>query len=104
MIFRSAITGRDGSVDPGYLAIFWTMATTVTMIPVCAIFCAFMCLRTPENAEKIISSAAMLVGALGVQCGAVIGAVGMYRMGDKPNVPDASSKTVVTPDSTTVTT
>ena len=95
-LFRSAVTGRDGSVDAGYLAIFWTFASTVTMIPVVSAFCFFLTLRIPDKAPEIITGLAMVIGALGVQCAAVIGAVGMYRMGDKERGPPPQAPQQVT--------
>ncbi len=90
-VFRSAITAADGrSVDPGYLALYWTMATTVAIVPVVIFFGFLMAhVKPAEQAEKILSSTAMIVGALGVQCAGVIAAVGAFRAGDKDRAPVA---------------
>jgi len=88
-IFRSAITASDGkSVDPGYLAMYWGMAVTVAMIPATLLVGFWMAFASPADArEKILSSTAMIVGALGVQGAAIIAAVGVFRMGDKDRAP-----------------
>lgn len=82
-VFTSAVTGKDGTVDPGYLALFWSMAVTVSMVPVVAAFCMIMAAKYPDKADVILGSLAMVVGALGAQSAAVIGAVGLFRAGDK---------------------
>jgi hypothetical protein len=84
-IFTSAVTGRDGLVDAGYLALFWTMVVTVSMVPVVAVFAMWMAHLHADKASEILSGLAMVIGALGAQGAAVIGAVGLFRAGDKSN-------------------
>ncbi len=79
MIFRSAITGSDGQVDAGYLAIFFCMAVTVTMIPAVLLVGMWLAWTKPD----VLMGLAAVVGALGAQCAAVIAAVGVFRAGDK---------------------
>lgn len=89
-VFRSAVEGPDGEVDAGYLALYWSMAVTVTLAPIVVAIGFWMAfVKPPEQAEKILSSMAMIIGALGVQCAGVIAAVGAFRMGDKPRTPQS---------------
>jgi hypothetical protein len=62
---------------------YWGMAVTVAMIPLVAIGAFFLAYWTPEHRSEILGSTAMLVAALGGQGAAIIGAVGLFRMGDK---------------------
>lgn len=59
------------------------MATTVTLIPLAVALGYLLAWAHPEHAGEILMATAAVAGALGVQCGAIIGAVGMYRMGDR---------------------
>jgi hypothetical protein len=87
-VFRSAITGTDGSVDPGYLALFWTMCFTVSAIPFLLIVTGLAAYHQLDKAGEIIQSAGVAIGAICTGAGVVIGAVGAFRMGDKPRVPE----------------
>lgn len=104
-VFRSAIQGDDGEVDPGYLAMYVVMAVVAGAIPV-------MCIGT--IAEMIFSAEHHFHGQdLGIGIGSVctglgvaVGAVGAFRLGDKPRVgvvqtsQSKESKTVTTADPT----
>jgi hypothetical protein len=83
-VFRSAITGDDGEVDSGYLALFWTMLVTVGAIPLLLIVAAIAIYHAPEKASEIIQSTGIAIGAICTGAGVVIGAVGAFRLGDKP--------------------
>ncbi len=96
-IFRSAVEGVDGTVDPGYLAMYWGISCTVAMIPLSLLFGLWLAAVKPaDQAEKILSSVAMIVGALGVQGAAIIAAVGVFRMGDKDRGPQPTPPQQVT--------
>lgn len=82
-VFERAIDDGHGSVDPGYLAIFWTMAVTVAAVPLVLVVGGVLAFKYPDHASEILMGTAAIVGALGAQCAAVIGAVGVFRVGDK---------------------
>lgn len=82
-IFRSAIVGADGMVDAGYLALYWTMAATVSAIPFLLIVAGVAAHHSPEKAAEIIQSTGIAIGAICTGAGVVIGAVGAFRLGDK---------------------
>lgn len=83
-VFRSAIDGGDGMVDAGYLALFWTMTVTVGVIPLVVAVGGLAAYYNPKDAAAIIQSTGIAVGAICTGAGAVIGAVGLFRAGDKP--------------------
>ena len=85
-VFRSAVTGADGLVDAGYLALFWTMCFTVSAIPFLLIVCGFAVHHKPELSAEIVQATGIAIGAICTGAGVVIGAVGAFRMGDKPHV------------------
>ena len=101
-VFRSAIEGDDGRVDAGYLALFWTMAVTVSAIPIVVMSGAILAWRSgPEQVASILQSAGVAVTAICGGCGVVIGAVGAFRLGDKPHA--GTTTTSVTATEKTVT-
>ena len=91
--FRSAVTDADGAVDSGYLAMFVLMLVVVGVVPV-------MCIGTFvsmyfDTAHKFdVQSLGIGVGAVCGGFATTVGAVGMFRMGDKPRagVPAAAPK------------
>lgn len=83
-VFRSAITDDNGAVDAGYLALFWTMAVTVSAVPFLLVVAAVAIYNAPEIAPETIQSTGVAIGAICTGAGMVIGAVGAFRMGDKP--------------------
>ncbi len=89
-VFRSAIEGRDGGVDPGYLALFWTMAVTVGVIPIVAFVGVYIACKNPDKAGEILQQTGVAIGAICTGAGVVIGAVGAFRVGDKPHVASAA--------------
>lgn len=99
-VFRSAIQGEDGTVDPGYLALFWTMAVTVGTIPVIVAMGAYSVFKDASQAGPWLQNIGVAIGAMCSGCGVVIGAVGAFRMGDKPRVGTTTS-TVTAAQTTT---
>ena len=93
-VFRSAITGADGSVDPGYLALFWAMVgwsvSTVVLLGSGAMAVWF---KSGEPGT-VIQNTGTALGAVSVGFATVIGAVGAFRMGDKPRIPEHGGGTV----------
>lgn len=93
-IFRSAITGEDGQVDAGYLALFWVLVLVVGAIPV-------MCVGTLAamyfDAHHVFKAQELGVG-IGAVCtgfAAAIGGVGLFRAGDKTHPQQPSSTTTI---------
>lgn len=92
-IFRSAITGDDGLVDAGYLSLFWIMAVVITAIP-------FMCLFTAvamwlDPAHKFdVQALGIGIGGVCTGFGVAVGAVGAFRLGDKPRANTVTTATL----------
>lgn len=101
-VFRSAIDDGEGMVDAGYLALFWTMAVTVTIIPpigVVGVATALVALwKDSEQVGPILQATGIAIGAICTGAGVVIGAVGAFRMGDKPRAGTSSSVTTIRTD------
>jgi len=83
-VFRSAITGADGTVDAGYLALFWIMAAVITMIPFMGIMTAVAMWFDPAH-KFDVQGLGIGVGSACGGFGVAIGAVGAFRAGDKPH-------------------
>lgn len=99
-VFRSAIQDEDGQVDAGYLALFWTMAATVTAIPWVAAVGGIIALRDATQAGAILQNVGIAVGAICTGAGVVIGAVGAFRMGDKPRLGTTTTATMTKTEGT----
>lgn len=91
-VFRGAITDRDGLIDSGYLGAFFVMAVVVGAVPFMCLLSAFTLYFSPTHSVD--------VQALGVGIGAVcagfataIGAVGLFRMGDRPRTGTTTTTT-----------
>ena len=83
-VFRSAITdSADGSVDAGYLALYWVMCVTVSTIPVLCVLAAIAMWLDPEH-KFPVQDLGIGIGAVCTGFGVAVGAVGAFRMGDKP--------------------
>jgi len=96
-VFRSAITGADGSVDPGYLAMFWGLV----IYSVSSIATVLLGARSISDAgshehANIIQSIGVALGAEAGGFATLLGAVGLFRMGDRPhpNTTTVSSSSV----------
>ena len=95
-VFRSAVEGSDGEVDAGYLALFWTMAATVSAIPWIAGVGGWVAMRDATQAGAILQNVGVAIGAICTGAGVVIGAVGAFRMGDKPRLhPSAAGNVTI---------
>lgn len=99
-VFQSAIQGPDGAVDAGYLGLYVTMWATMGAVPVLLLIgVVAVCLR-PDNAASIITALGIAIGGCGAAFAASAGAVGLFRMGDKPKagtVETSSQSKVTTP-------
>ncbi len=84
-IFRSAVTGDDGDIDSGYLAAYAIMAVVITAIPFMCIFAAIAMWLDPLHVFDV-QSLGIGIGSVCTGFGVAIGAVGAFRLGDKPAV------------------
>jgi asparagine N-glycosylation enzyme membrane subunit Stt3 len=84
-IFVSAVSGEDGRIDAGYLALFWTMFATINAIPVVLVMAGYAISKLDDfvKAGEIIQQTGVAIGAICTGAGVVIGAVGAFRAGDK---------------------
>lgn len=83
-IFRSAITDENGDVDVGYLALIWGLigwAIAVMTVLSVGVFVAWFEAKT---GAATIQSMGVAVGAVSGGFATMLGAVGLFRLGDKP--------------------
>lgn len=81
-VFRSAITGADGTVDAGYLALFSIMVAVVLLVPFMGIMAGLAMIWSPTHAFDV-QGLGIGVGSVCGGFGVAVGAVGAFRMGDK---------------------
>jgi hypothetical protein len=94
-VFRSAITdARDGTVDGGYLALFWVMTVTVSTIPVMLGLAAFGMYLNPTQPVPL-QDLGIGIGAVCTGFGVACGAVGAFRLGDKPRAAPMGTTTTL---------
>lgn len=90
-IFRSAILGTDGEVDAGYLAMFWGVAVWIAAETVILLAGATVLYRLPpehsDQIANILQSTGVAFGAAATGFATMLGAVGLFRMGDKQHAP-----------------
>ena len=109
-LFRSAITGDDGSVDPGYLGLYAIMVTILGVIPVSLLLAGMRMFLVDGHPLDLVGVAAVIGGA-GAAFGTAAGGVGVFRMGDKTHGPMRQSASITNteaspfrPASTTIST
>jgi hypothetical protein len=99
-IFRSAVTGTDGTIDPGYLGLFVVMLMVLGTIPGAMFLAAVRMYLDPAHPLDLTGIAAVIAAA-GASFGTAAGGVGLFRMGDKPHADTttttATQTTVLTP-------
>lgn len=94
-IFRSAISGDDGEVDAGYLSMFWALVGwSVNNLIILAI--AALLARKATDGAALVQATGVALGANAGGFAAVLGAVGLFRMGDKPRAGTATTTTTTT--------
>lgn len=101
-IFRSAVTNDDGEIDSGYLAMFVLMVMVTGSIPLMIVGALISMWLAPDHKFAVQE----LGFAIGAVCGGfatAIGAVGVFRMGDKDAPPVVVNKRHVPPSTTTTT-
>lgn len=84
-VFRSAIVDADGSVDAGYLSMFWALIGWSVNNVIILIIAACVVKLVPD-ASALVQNTGIALGANATGFAAVLGAVGLFRMGDKPRV------------------
>jgi len=84
-VFRSAVTGSDGLVDAGYLAMFWVMAAVIMLIPFMGTMAAVEMWFDPLH-KFDAKGLGIGVGGVCTGFGVAIGAVGVFRAGDRTRV------------------
>lgn len=85
-VFRSAITNDDGDVDSGYLAMFVLMIMVTGAIPLMCIG-AFIAMWLAPDHRFAVQDLGIGIGAVCGGFATAIGAIGVFRMGDKPTPP-----------------
>ena len=100
-IFRSAVTGSDGTIDPGYLGLYVVMLLSLGSIPTAFLLAAVRMFILPDHPLDLVGIAAVIGGAGGAFGGAAAG-VGLFRAGDKdrpvPPAPVVAAAAVVVPE------
>jgi hypothetical protein len=97
-VFRSAITGSDGTVDPGYLGLYIVMLVCLGTIPATLTLVAVRLLMLPDHPLDLTGIAAIIAAAGGC-FGAAATGVGIFRWGDRPHpntVTTTAAQTTVT--------
>ncbi len=89
-IFREAISDGAGSVDPGYLAMYWALIGW-SVAGLCILVAGLISIwRAPSDANSfaqvgsVIQNIGISIGAISAGFASVVGAVGLFRAGDKP--------------------
>lgn len=97
-IFRSAITDGQGDVDVGYLSLIWGLVGWGLAVGVVLTVSLFAAWRTPKDAAGIIQAVGISVAAISGGFATMLGAVGLFRLGDKDHAAPGSmtTKTVET--------
>ena len=91
-IFRSAITGSDGSVDPGYLGLYMVMLVVLGAIPSALLLVTIRMFLVADHPLDLTGIAA-IIGAAGVTFGSAAVGVGVFRRGDQPHPNTFTSST-----------
>jgi len=84
--YDEAIRGDDGRVDSGYLAMYWAMrgwAYSSAAIVAMGIYALWK--ATPSELGAIIQNVGIALAAVAGAFATVVGAVGLFRAGDKPH-------------------
>lgn len=98
-ILRSSITNEDGDVDVGYLALAvgvvgWAASTACVVL-----IGGVSTWRAPNDAANILQSMGIAFGGVSGGFATMLGAVGVFRIGDKNTTTGTRSTTT---ESTTV--
>jgi hypothetical protein len=94
-VFRSAVTGEDGSVDPGYLGLYVVMLIVLGAIPSAIVLTGIAMFYSPGHKLDLVGLGAVIAAAT-AGFGTAAGGVGLFRMGDKSHAPAAASSSTTT--------
>lgn len=95
-IFRSAITDANGDVDVGYLSLIWGLVGWGLAVGVVLVVGLFSAWRTPKEAAAILQAIGVATAAISGGFATMLGAVGLFRMGDRDRAaPGLSTTTTI---------
>lgn len=100
-VFRSAIEGEDGQVDAGYLGLYVVMCTTMGAAVAITLAGMYSVYIKPDTAAAVIQAIGVAIVSCGTAFGASAGAVGLFRMGDKPHAGTTTTTVAATATETT---
>lgn len=92
-IFRSAITDDKGDVDVGYLSLLWGLVGWGVAVFVILGAGMFAIYRHPDKADGIIQAMGLAIGTTSGGFATMLGAVGLFRIGDKPRLQEPGTTT-----------
>jgi hypothetical protein len=94
-VFRSAVTGEDGSIDPGYLGLYVVMLIVLGAIPSAIVLTGIAMFYSPGHKLDLVGLGAVIAAAT-AGFGTAAGGVGLFRMGDKSHAPAAATSSTTT--------
>lgn len=102
-IFRSAITDENGDVDVGYLSLMWGLVGWGVALSVVLCIGVRSAWTQPESSADVVKAIGDSIIGISAGFAAMLGAVGLFRAGDKPRDPVASKVTTTETKTETVT-
>ena len=105
-LFRSAVEDTDGFVDIGYLCLWWGMiGWLAALLVILLLGIAAVALRTDDSAADVLTAMGIAIVAASTGFATMLGAVGLFRMGDKdrPVAVQIAAATTVTEERKTTT-
>lgn len=103
-LFRSAVTDHHGEVDVGYLALFWGMIGWSLGLTFSIGGGVYALAQAVADHGEIIKDVGTSIGYVSGGFATMLGAVGLYRLGDRAPAPAVTTTTTVAPASKTTTT
>lgn len=101
-IFRSAITDASGDVDVGYLSLIWGLVGWGLAVGVVLVVGIFSSWRTPKEAAAIVQAIGVAIAGISGGFATMLGAVGLFRLGDRERAPAPGSSTTTKVETTKV--
>lgn len=81
-VFQSAIRGEDGEVDAGYLAMYVITMIVLGAIPAMVAGSVLAAVLSPEH-RFAVQDLGIGIGSVCTGYGVALGAVGLFKAGDK---------------------
>jgi len=98
--FRSTVCGKDGTPDPGYLAMFWGMVAwlcgNAVILGIALVVAVF---KNGVDLPALVQSTGVALGSNAGGFATMLGAVGLFRLGDKDR-PNTHTSTATVSDTT----